>query len=59
MATKYYLLKELAPVDDPNRYWLGTLKNEGGKRTFNVLFFEDTEDKARALHHRLVFGEDD
>jgi len=51
---QYYLLKELAPNDQPGQYWVAEFDNQ--TKGFKVLFFEETEDKARSTHHRMLFG---
>ena len=55
--SQYYLLKELAPREDGRPYVIATF--DGANKTFKVLFFASTEDEARGLHHRLLFGEAD
>lgn len=53
----YYLLKELAPRQDSSPYAIATF--DAVNKSFKVLFFASTEDEARGLHHRLLFGETD
>lgn len=55
--TTYFLLKELAPRNDSSQYIIATF--DGMTKTFKALFFCETENEARGLHHRLLFGEED
>lgn len=57
MDKRYFLMKELAPREDSSLYSICTF--DGASKTFKVLFFAKTEDEARGLHHRLMFGESD
>lgn len=57
MSAEYVLLKQLAPVDSADRYI--TAEWDPKTRSFKALFFDDTEDKGRATHHRMMFGSAD